>query len=96
MSEAAQRVCDELTPLLQSYAREAGLDARLAASLTLVWTGETFTAQSPLSLDDAEYGSGEVPSPRPVHKALNRLEQDAERLLTDLVRASAATREVVY
>jgi hypothetical protein len=85
MTAAAQHVCSELTPLLRSYAREAGLEATLANSLNLVWTGDTFEAHSPVSLDTAEYGNGKGPAPRPVHKAMTRLETDAEKLLTQLV-----------
>lgn len=96
ISEAAQQVCDELTPLLQRYAQEFGLRPELAHSLTVVWDGDTFTAQSPLSLDDAEYGDGTRPAPRPVHKAMNRLEHDAERILTDRVlNQLAANAEAV-
>ena len=83
LSPAAREVCSELTPLLRSYAKEFGLRADLADSLSLVWDGEDFTVQSPLSLDDAEYGDGTGPAPRPIHKAVVRLELDAEALLEE-------------
>lgn len=85
LTPAAEMVCAELTPLLRSYAREYGLAADLAESLTLTWDGEDFLATSPKSLDVAEYGDGKGAAPRPVHKAMNRLELDAEGLLTQLL-----------
>lgn len=86
ISPAAKMVSDELTPQLRDFAREAGLSAELANSLTLVWDGERFSAQSPRSLDLAEFGDGKGPAPRPVHKAMNRLEPEAHQLLERLVR----------
>lgn len=85
LTPAAQQVCSELTPLLRAYAREFGLSADLADSLSLTWNGEDFFATSLKSLDLAEFGDGKGVAPRPVHKAMNRLELDAEGLLTQLL-----------
>lgn len=90
LTPAAQQVCSELTPLLRGYARENGLAADLADSLTLTWDGENFLATSPKSFDIAEYGDGKGAAPRPVHKAMNRLELDAEGLLTQLLEDRVA------
>lgn len=83
ISPAAREVCDELTPLLRAYAKENGLAPEKADTLTLNWDGEDFTVSSPLALDDDEYGSGKGPAPRPIHKAMTRLELDAEGLLEE-------------
>lgn len=85
LTPAAQQVCSELTPLLRGYAKEYGLAADLADSLTLTWDGEGFYATSDKSLDIAEFGDGKAAAPRPIHKAMNRLELDAEGLLTQLL-----------
>lgn len=83
LSPAAREVCSELTPLLRGYAKEFGLAPSKADTLNLHWDGETFTVQSPLSLDIDEYGDGTGPAPRPVHKAMSRLELDVEALLEE-------------
>lgn len=88
LSPAAQKVCRELTPLLQNYAQEFGLAPELAKTLWLHWDGEDFSARSDQRLDDAEFGTGKGPAPRPVHKALRRLELDAEGLLTEMLQDS--------
>ena len=90
MTSAAEKVCAEFTPVLQSYAREAGMEAPEAASLRLVWDGSSFSANSSQDLSQAEFGDGKGPSPRPIHKALNRLSAEVQERMTDLVVASFA------
>lgn len=87
---AGELVCASLTPTLRGYAQEFGLAPELAQSLFLSWDGDTFTVQSPLALDEAEFGTGRGPAPRPIHKAMNRLEVDAEDLLERLLDQQVA------
>lgn len=81
---------DELQPVLRGFLRESGMPADVVHNIRLIWNGAAFSITSAIDITDYEFGDGKGPAPRPIHKALNRLGPEMDRLLQNRLLEQAS------